>query len=54
MNAELFVLDFIDSPHAALTKKADYPVYTNFMPWLKYHSFVVVAGIRGYSRRFPV
>ena len=38
MNAELFMLDFIDSPHAALTKKADYPVRTDFLSCGKGHS----------------
>ena len=38
VNAKLFVLDFIDSPHAALTKKADYPVRTDFMSYGKGHS----------------
>ena len=38
-HAKLFVLDLIDSPHAALSKKADYSVCTDFMSRLKCHSF---------------
>ena len=39
VNAELFVFDFIDRPHPALSKKADYSVCADFMSRSKCHSF---------------
>jgi Tfp pilus assembly protein PilE len=43
---ELLVLDLINGTHAALAKKADYPVGTNFMSSSKRHSFRSKTGQR--------